>query len=149
VQITLSAIRVLGLVTIATLSLSSLRAEAGGGRYGDANCDQRVNSVDSAVVLQASAGLITSPACAATADVNGDARINSLDSALILQYAAGLLDHLGPPLEGCEPSYPTLCIPPPPPDLDCVDMPFSDFPVFPPDPHALDTDHDGTGCESG
>ena len=25
---------------------------------------------------------------------------------------------------GCDPSYPTVCIPPPPPDLDCADIPY-------------------------
>lgn len=49
---------------------------------------------------------------------------------------------------GCDPSYPDLCIPPPPPDLDCRDVPQRWFRVLPPDPHRLDSDGDGTGCES-
>jgi len=48
----------------------------------------------------------------------------------------------------CDPSYPTVCIPPPPPDLDCKDIPYQDFQVLPPDPHHFDGDHDGVGCES-
>ena len=48
----------------------------------------------------------------------------------------------------CHPSYPTVCIPPPPPDLDCGDIPHRRFPVRPPDPHRLDGDSDGIGCES-
>lgn len=48
----------------------------------------------------------------------------------------------------CDPSYPTVCIPPPPPDLDCKDIPFRRFKVLPPDPHRFDGDHDGIGCES-
>jgi hypothetical protein len=48
----------------------------------------------------------------------------------------------------CDLSYPTICIPPPPPDLDCADIPYRKFPVLPPDPHQFDTDHDGIGCES-
>src|SRR5437879_6592008 len=28
---------------------------------------------------------------------------------------------------GCDPAYPTVCIPPPPPDLDCKDIPFRRF----------------------
>jgi micrococcal nuclease len=48
----------------------------------------------------------------------------------------------------CDPSYPTVCIPPPPPDLDCKDIPFRRFQVLPPDPHNFDGDHDGIGCES-
>ncbi len=48
----------------------------------------------------------------------------------------------------CDPSYPTVCIPPPPPDLDCRDIPYRRFQVLPPDPHRFDGDHDGIGCES-
>jgi hypothetical protein len=52
----------------------------------------------------------------------------------------------------CAPSYPDVCIPPPPPDLDCKDIPYRNFRVIytvpDPDPHRFDADHDGTGCES-
>jgi endonuclease YncB( thermonuclease family) len=48
----------------------------------------------------------------------------------------------------CDPSYPTVCIPPYPPDLDCDDVPFSFFEVKPPDPHGFDGEGDGVGCES-
>lgn len=48
----------------------------------------------------------------------------------------------------CDPAYPTVCIPPPPPDLDCGDVPYRDFQVLPPDPHRFDGDHDGIGCET-
>ena len=48
----------------------------------------------------------------------------------------------------CDPSYPTVCIPPPPPDLDCSDIPYRNFVVLPPDPHGFDRDHDGIGCET-
>jgi micrococcal nuclease len=48
----------------------------------------------------------------------------------------------------CSPSYPTVCIPPPPPDLDCPDIPYRDFTVLPPDPHNFDGNHNGIGCES-
>jgi hypothetical protein len=47
----------------------------------------------------------------------------------------------------CDPAYPTVCIPPPPPDLDCKDIPYKNFKVLPPDPHRLDRDGDGIGCE--
>jgi micrococcal nuclease len=49
----------------------------------------------------------------------------------------------------CDPSYPTVCIPPPPPDLDCGDISYRRFTVLPPDPHHFDGDTDGIGCESG
>jgi micrococcal nuclease len=48
----------------------------------------------------------------------------------------------------CDPSYPDVCIPRPPPDLDCGDIPYRRFRVLPPDPHHFDRDHDGIGCES-
>lgn len=48
---------------------------------------------------------------------------------------------------GCHPSYPSLCIPPAPPDLDCPDVGARRFPVVPPDPHGFDGDRDGIGCE--
>ena len=48
----------------------------------------------------------------------------------------------------CDPSYPTVCIPPPPPDLDCPDIPYRRFQVLPPDPHDFDREGDGLGCES-
>jgi micrococcal nuclease len=51
------------------------------------------------------------------------------------------------PAVNCEPSYPDVCIPPPPPDLDCGDIAFRRFTVLPPDPHRFDGDHDGVGCE--
>lgn len=47
----------------------------------------------------------------------------------------------------CDPAYPTVCIPPPPPDLDCGDISFRNFQVLPPDPHNFDGDGDGIGCE--
>jgi hypothetical protein len=53
------------------------------------------------------------------------------------------------PRVSCDAAYPTVCIPPPPPDLNCKDVPFRNFVVLPPDPHGFDTDHDGIGCEAG
>jgi hypothetical protein len=52
-----------------------------------------------------------------------------------------------PAKANCDPSYPGVCIPPYPPDLNCGDIPFKRFKVLPPDPHRLDADHDGIGCE--
>lgn len=49
--------------------------------------------------------------------------------------------------EACDAAYPTICIPPPPPDLDCAEVTFRDFVVLAPDPHRLDGDGDGLGCE--
>lgn len=60
-----------------------------------------------------------------------------------------------PPADDCHPSYPDHCVPPPPPDLNCPDLPSSWKPIrvlhnVPnPDPHGFDNDQDGWGCESG
>lgn len=53
------------------------------------------------------------------------------------------------PSGACRPAYPTVCIPPPPPDLDCRDIPYRRFAVLAPDPHHFDGDNNGIGCESG
>lgn len=53
-----------------------------------------------------------------------------------------------PPPANCDASYPTVCIPPYPPDLDCGEIAFRRFDVLPPDPHGFDGDNDGIGCES-
>jgi micrococcal nuclease len=47
----------------------------------------------------------------------------------------------------CDPAYPEVCIPSPPPDLDCADISFRSFKVLAPDPHHFDMDHNGVGCE--
>jgi micrococcal nuclease len=52
------------------------------------------------------------------------------------------------PSSACDPAYPTVCIPSPPPDLNCGDIPHRRFEVLPPDPHGFDGDNDGIGCES-
>ncbi|MCD6033532.1 MAG: domain protein beta Propeller, partial [Thermomicrobiales bacterium] len=48
---------------------------------------------------------------------------------------------------GCESSYPDVCIPLSPPDLDCGDVAYRRFAVYLPDPHRFDGDFDGVGCE--
>lgn len=47
----------------------------------------------------------------------------------------------------CDPSYPDVCITPYPPDLDCNQIPYSNFRVLQPDRHGFDRDRDGIGCE--
>lgn len=48
----------------------------------------------------------------------------------------------------CDDSYPGVCIPPYPPDLDCGDIAERDFAVQGSDPHGFDREGDGLGCES-
>lgn len=63
--------------------------------------------------------------------------------------SAPVVQPTSPPQDSnCEPAYPDVCIPSPPPDLDCGDIPYRRFKVLPPDPHRFDGDHDGIGCES-
>lgn len=50
-------------------------------------------------------------------------------------------------LGNCHPGYEGVCIPPPPPDLNCEDIEFSNFDVVGTDPHGFDGDNDGKGCE--
>jgi hypothetical protein len=49
----------------------------------------------------------------------------------------------------CDPSYPDVCIPPVEQggDLDCATVRLEFFRVLPPDPHGLDGNFDGIGCE--
>ena len=55
----------------------------------------------------------------------------------------------GRPVSECDPAYPTVCLPPPPPDLDCPEvLPLVTFQALPADPHHLDADRDGIACES-
>lgn len=55
-----------------------------------------------------------------------------------------------PSVANCDPAYPTVCIPPAPPDLDCGEVSYDHFAVLTPDPHGFDgADDDGIGCESG
>jgi PKD repeat protein len=49
----------------------------------------------------------------------------------------------------CDPSYPGLCIPSPPPNLDCDNISARNFRVLQPDPHRFDDDNDGIGCPTG
>ena len=45
-----------------------------------------MTSVDAAIILQHTAGLLASIPCADNGDVNGDVDATSLDAALVLQY---------------------------------------------------------------
>jgi uncharacterized repeat protein (TIGR01451 family) len=77
---------------------------------------------------------------------------NSESAALVTAVAAPPPSGPAPTrAAGCHPSYPTVCIPPPPPELVCADLPFRDFSVRwtvpDPDPHHLDKSEDGIGCQ--
>ena len=67
--------------------------------------------------------------------------------ALWVQSAGGRSVNI-PDASHCDPSYPGVCIPPPPPDLDCDEIEFRGFRVVGLDLHGFDLDGDGIGCES-
>lgn len=55
-----------------------------------------------------------------------------------------------PPTGKCDPNYSGGCVPPYPPDLDCADiraLGIAPVRVIGADPHRLDGDGDGLGCE--
>ena len=59
-----------------------------------------------------------------------------------------------PPAQTCDPSYPSVCIPIGAADYDCAggsgngpNYIAGPITVLPPDPHGLDRDGDGIGCE--
>ena len=76
-----------------------------------------------------------------------------LDPNNVNDHAAGVTILPGGGYEkACDPSYPTVCLPLTPPDLDCADfLPLKNFPVkydvANPDPHHLDGNHDGIACQ--
>ncbi len=69
-----------------------LRAEL----LGDVNCDYDVSSIDAALVLQLTAGVVAFLFCQESGDVNGDGNTTSVDAAVILQFTAGLIPSLPP-----------------------------------------------------
>ena len=71
-----------------------------------------------------------------------------LGGAALLLLSGLLISSVGSTRAGdCDKSYPTVCIPPPPPDLDCGEITHRRFKVLEPDPHGFDGDDDGIGCE--
>ncbi|MCH8995229.1 MAG: PQQ-binding-like beta-propeller repeat protein [Chloroflexi bacterium] len=92
----LGVVAVIALVAAAAL-FNRVVADTSTDLPGDVNCDEVVNSIDAALILQYSAGLIGSLPCQKVADVDQNGAIDPIDAALILQYDAGLIDSLGPP----------------------------------------------------
>jgi micrococcal nuclease len=66
----------------------------------------------------------------------------------LLILAVALLAPTAAAQNNCSLAYPDVCIPPPPPDLDCKDISVRNFRVLSPDPHGFDGDKDGIGCEA-
>ena len=109
--------------------LESLEAKA---RATNLNC--YATGVFGGVTVTSTAAKVTSP----TSSTLPTATIRAQSTSVPTVAKSG----------NCDPSYPTVCIPPPPPDLNCKDIPYRRFKVLPPDPHKFDSDKDGIGCES-
>lgn len=74
-------------------------------------------------------------------------------AAIALILSSGIVSYgyahaQAPALPSCDPSYVGVCIPPKPPDLDCIQISERNIEVVGNDPHDLDRDSDGIGCES-
>ncbi|MFN8591410.1 MAG: hypothetical protein U0031_08120 [Thermomicrobiales bacterium] len=79
--------------------------------------------------------------------------VRHLFVALTLVLGAVAIAPAQPPAtaqSSCDPAYPDVCVPPVEQvgDLNCSDIGYSNIEVLDPDPHKLDTDLDGIGCES-
>ncbi|MEK9510262.1 MULTISPECIES: calcium-binding protein [Limnospira] len=88
--------------------------------------------------------LVVPPAVAATNAVTGG-QGNPTTKPVVNQTARKRTDNLR---AKCDPSYPDICIPPYPPDLNCKDISDRKFRVIGSDPHKFDRDRDGIGCEN-
>jgi len=80
-------------IAVAVLAATSARAGTPGPTYflGDVNCDERIDSIDAALLLQREAALLQELSCGGNADMDGDNLSNSVDAGLVLQYTAGLI----------------------------------------------------------
>jgi PKD repeat protein len=80
-----------------------------------------------------------------------DSALQTASDSILITVEEPLLSPTPPIPEErvCDPSYPDLCISPPPPNLNCGDLISRDFEVVGSDPHGFDVDNDGIGCESG
>jgi hypothetical protein len=78
-------------------------------------------------------------------------RLVAVVSLLVLVGALGVPSSVGASESltpsACDANY-HPCIPPYPPDLDCAQIGHKVWVIGPSDPHGLDANHDGTGCES-
>ena len=82
-------------------------------------------------------------------------KLLSMSAILVIGSALGIIlittqsnSLLASTDENCDPSYPEVCIAPPPPDLNCDDVPYNNIQVVGSDPHGFDREGDGIGCEN-
>jgi hypothetical protein len=87
---------------------------------GSFDCDDDVDSIDAALVLQLTAALIQPFDCTGAGDVNDDGFTNAIDASLVLQYVAGLIEGLATDSGGPSGSpLPTTTQTPLAGDVDC------------------------------
>lgn len=60
-------------------------------KTGDVDCTGETNSIDAALVLQYTAGMIQTLPCPIEADMNASGATDAIDATIILQIAAGLV----------------------------------------------------------
>lgn len=70
------------------------------------------------------------------------AEVFALIGRVVGAVPAGIIMH-----EDCDAAYPTVCVPSPPPYLGCGDIAEHGFKVEGNDPHLLDPDRNGLGCD--
>jgi hypothetical protein len=106
-----SEIRVLLLTQVARAGFIAVALLIAGGWYlalaesseshlADANCDGEVTSLDAALILQFSVGLLPAFPCENNSDVTYDGAVGAEDALVILQFVVGRIENLPP-----EPSY--------------------------------------------
>jgi len=135
------------LLTLAATPVSSSAESSSRGSLAwfaqalDRNVDRR--DVASEATVETSAPSADQRVDATTSDVQ------PVDASVYVTLEIVMpADAPAPGDEGCDPSYPQLCIPRDAGELDCHEMGVAGFTVLAPDRHALDDDGDGLGCEA-
>jgi hypothetical protein len=82
--------------------------------------------------------------------------MSSITAAVLVGGAvlgASMFSGMAVKAQGCDPSYPEICLPAYP-HVDCINIGYPIIVIYNPsigayDPHYLDPDYDGIGCELG
>jgi hypothetical protein len=108
--------------------------------------DYRFDTIAQARVLAASLHLLVATSSTVTMNYQPGTVLSQQPppGTLVKAGAQIRLTVAQPP--ACDPSYPTVCIPPFRTDIHCADIPYVNFPVRPPDTDHFDLNHDGIGC---